>query len=169
MQWGLMAHSADKEAANLLAIGWREWAALPGLGIDAIKMKVDTGARTSALHAFSVEPMDDQKLPLLRVGVHPLPGRTDVEVFFETRASDYRNVTDSGGHREPRYVITTDLLLGGQTWPIELTLTNRDTMKFRMLLGRAAMAGRMMVNPARSYLVGKRPAKLPKRPKDSRP
>ncbi len=137
-----------------LTIGWREWLALPELQIPAIKAKVDTGARTSALHAFFVEPFIKDGAQMVRFGVHPLQKRLDLEIICEAPVSDYRSVSDSGGHREMRYVIKTDVVLGDQKKRIEITLTNRDNMKFRMLLGRTAMSG-MSVFPDKAYLTGR--------------
>jgi hypothetical protein len=139
---------------DLLNIGWREWLALPMLQIPAIKAKIDTGARTSALHAFFVEPFERNGMQMVRFGVHPLQKRLDLEIICEAPVKDYRAVSDSGGHREMRYVIETEVVLGDLKKRIEMTLTNRDNMKFRMLLGRTAMAG-MSVLPDRSYLTGR--------------
>ena len=127
-------------AEPLLTVGWREWVALPALGISRIKVKVDTGARTSALHTFASEPFDKDGEAWVRFGIHPVQGRNPAEHWCEARVLDQRLVTDSGG----------------RSWPIEITLAARDSMRFRMLLGRTAMSGRLVVNPAASYLTRKR-------------
>ncbi len=136
-------------------IGWREWLALPELQVPAIKAKIDTGARTSALHAFFVEPFTKDGRQMVRFGVHPLQKRLDVEIFCEAPVKDFREVSDSGGHREMRYVIETTILIGDLPRQIEMTLTNRDNMKFRMLLGRTAMEG-LQVIPDQSYITGRK-------------
>ncbi len=139
-----------------IIVGWREWLALPELGISHIKAKVDTGARTSALHTFDLETLDIDGVRSVRFSIHPLQREPDV-VQCVFPLLDERQVTDSGGHSELRPVIKTDLLMGGKRWPIEITLTNRENMKFRMLLGRTALRGHMLVDSQVSYLVGKRP------------
>lgn len=137
-------------------LGWREWAGLPELGIKRIKCKIDTGARTSALHAFFVETYAAAGERRARFGIHPFQKRTDIERICDVRVVDERMVTDSGGHRERRIVICTPVTLGEDTYPVELTLTDRDTMRFRMLFGRTALLGRYVVDPSRSYVLGKR-------------
>ncbi|MDR3491099.1 MAG: ATP-dependent zinc protease [Gammaproteobacteria bacterium] len=133
-------------------IGWREWVSLPELGIDKIKAKVDTGARTSALHAFALRPFKEGGQNRVQFDIHPLQHDTSKIITCEAEVIDLRWVTDSGGHREERYVIRTPLIIGGTSWPIEITLTERDTMLFRMLLGRSAIRKHFMVNPARSFI-----------------
>ncbi len=139
-----------------ITLGWKEWLGLPGLGIDAVKAKVDTGARTSALHAFEVEELDGGDR--LRFLVHPLQRDRDTVVECFADVVDRRTVSDSGGHRELRWVIQTEVAIGPYAWPAEFTLTARDNMLFRVLLGRTAIKGLALVDPARAYLVGKRPA-----------
>lgn len=138
-------------------IGWREWLSLPTLGIPAIKAKIDTGARTSALHTFHAETYRHNGELFVRFSVHPVQRRTDVVVTCTAPLLDRRRVTDSGGHRETRYVVETPIRLGDREWTIELTLTDRDSMLFRMLLGRTAMRGRFIVDPEASYLGGAKP------------
>jgi len=147
--------AVKNDNADLVAVGWREWVRLPALGITRIKAKIDTGARTSALHAFHVEAFDKDGENWVRFKIHPKQHRTDLEQVCEARIKDERVVSDSGGHKEERYVIETELEMAGRTWPIEITLTARDDMRFRMLLGRTAMNDRLIVNPARSYLTRK--------------
>ncbi|MDY6980013.1 MAG: ATP-dependent zinc protease [Pseudomonadota bacterium] len=142
---------------KLQVIGWREWIRLPELGIEHIKAKVDTGARTSALHTFDLEPYDDNGVRMVRFKVHPVQHKLKPEVECRCPVLDERQVTDSGGHQEQRIVISTLACMGDYCWEIEMTLTNRDSMRFRMLLGRTAMAGRFLVNPRVSYRIGHRP------------
>ncbi len=139
----------------IIHVGWREWLALPELGLPAIKAKIDTGAKTSALHAFYTEAYEEDGINMVRFGIHPIQGKFDLEVVCNAPIKDLRQVTDSGGHKEMRYVIESNIIIGLYQWPVELTLTNRDTMRFRMLLGRRAMENRVVVEPGSSYLNGK--------------
>lgn len=137
-----------------IALGWREWLALPDLDITRIKAKVDTGARTSCLHTFRTEPYTENGQRRVKFWVHPDQHQLHKVTECDAAVIDERTVTDSGGHKELRLVIETRITLGDQSWPIEMTLTNRDSMRFRMLLGRTAMANRCSVLPESSYLAG---------------
>lgn len=141
-----------KPKRKYLIIGWREWASLPGLGIEKIKAKIDTGARTSALHAFSLKPFTEDGKNKIQFTIHPLQHNTESLVTCVAEIVDKRLVTDSGGHEEERFVIETTITIANQTWPIEITLTERENMLFRMLLGRRALRKRFVVNPARSFV-----------------
>jgi hypothetical protein len=142
-----------------LKIGWREWVGLPELRVGAIKAKIDTGARTSALHAYHIEPFRKGGALWLRFQLHPMQRSETTKVSCEARAVDLRAVRNSGGGVERRYIIKTLLRLGDERWPIELALANRDQMGFRMLLGRTALEGRALIEPGRSYLLGARAPK----------
>jgi hypothetical protein len=133
-------------------IGWREWVALPTLGVPAIKAKVDTGARSSALHAFDLEHFHRNGTTMVRFQAHPIQRDDRYIVSVEAVLLEERWVRNSGGQEELRPVIETTVQVGGQIWPIELTLTNRDVMGFRLLLGRQAVRRRYLVDPGHSYL-----------------
>jgi len=137
-------------------IGWREWVSFPDIGIDKIKAKVDTGARTSALHAFNIEQFTDNGQQMVRFKIHPLQKDNDYIVVCEAVVIDTREVTDSGGHCEKRFVIETAITIGNETFSVEATLTDRDTMKFRMLLGRTALEKRYIVDSSKSYVLSKK-------------
>ena len=154
VRWSL---SAFPDPPNLPCIGWREWIALPQLSVIALKVKVDTGAKTSALGARNIERFRRGKRDHVRFQVHPLQRRDDIIIPCNAPLLDERVVTDSGGHRESRYVISTLIQLGPHRWESELTLSDRTTMRFRMLLGRTALQGRFLVHPGKSYLIGKKP------------
>lgn len=136
-------------------LGWREWVSLPDLSIDHIKCKVDTGARTSALHAFFVESLIENGVQRVRFGIRPFQDDPSIERICQADVLEERIVADSGGHRERRFVIETTIEVSGASFPAEVTLTDRETMRFRMLLGRTALCDRFHVDPARSYLTGR--------------
>ncbi len=135
-----------------LSLGWEEWIGLPGLSLPALKAKIDTGARTSALHAIAIEPFGTEKNPQVRFIMHPDPGNPSIEVVCSAKVIDRRNVTSSNGATELRYVIANPIHIGGHNWPIEISLTNRETMGYRMLLGRSALKEDISVIPGASFL-----------------
>lgn len=135
-----------------LNFGWEEWVALPGLGLPALKAKIDTGARTSALHAHDIEVFGPQAKPKVRFIVHPIAGKQDVQVTCSAPIIDRREVTSSNGEAELRYVIETNLEVGGQSWPIEVTLTDRSGMTSRMLLGRQALQDHISITATEKRL-----------------
>jgi hypothetical protein len=136
-------------------IGWREWIGFPDFGTFQVKAKIDTGARTSAIHATNIEAFERDGRQLVRFCL--FPHQDDHQTFVECVApmTEKRVITDSGGHEEERFVITSEILLGETRWTIEMSLTQRDDMGFRMLLGRTAIRGRFLVNPGASYMAGK--------------
>ncbi|MEM6252283.1 MAG: RimK/LysX family protein [Cyanobacteria bacterium P01_D01_bin.156] len=141
-----------QESEQLLIIGWREWVSLPELGVPNVKAKVDTGARSSAIHAVDIQQFECNGIKRVRFQVAPIQSNDQMLVMIETDLLEERIVTDSGGHQQVRPVILTSVCLGEVHWPIELTLTNRDVMGFRMLLGRQAVRDRFLINPGQSFL-----------------
>ena len=137
-------------------LGWREWASLPELGVDAIKVKVDTGARTSALHAFRPQRTTRDGVPHVRFEIHPVQRSRTGAITVEVPVVDEIDVRSSNGQVQRRPVIRTDIAVGPSRWTIDVTLTRRDQMGFRMLLGRAGVRRRFLVDPARSYVHGGR-------------
>lgn len=129
---------------------------LPDLNIPGIKAKIDTGARTSTLHAFRVEPYQKCHQLWARFTIHPDQYDTDNWIECHAAVKDQRLVSDSGGHKQLRYIIETQMCVGHHAFMAEMTLTCRDDMRFRMLLGRTALNGRFIVDPSVSYLFGKR-------------
>jgi hypothetical protein len=140
-----------KSKAKKRVIGWREWVALPEFGIERIKAKVDTGARTSSLHAFDLETFQDNGQYFVRFKLKPQQRNSKIVVPCCCPVEEYRKVKSSNGQSETRPVIVTDVVLLGDTLPIEITLTNRDTMGFRMLLGRESIRRSYLVDAGRSY------------------
>lgn len=143
-----------------LILGWREWVGLPDLGIEQIKAKVDTGARTSALHAFELRPFTRDGFQCIEFSLHPRQQDLETVLVCQAKVVDQRTVMDSGGHKEDRWVISTPVTIGGHQWPIEITLTSRDDMRFRMLLGRTALKARALIDSSKSYVVGKKSRRL---------
>ncbi len=134
-------------------LGWREWVALPQLGLPVVKAKIDTGARTSALHAFSIETFGPLNAPRVRFGVHPVDYSPDVEVWCTAKVVDRRYVRSSNGQSEQRYIINTPIRIGNREWPVEVSLSNRYTMAHRMLLGRTALdAQAITIRPWSEYV-----------------
>ncbi|EAP84137.1 MULTISPECIES: 30S ribosomal protein S6--L-glutamate ligase [Sulfitobacter] len=135
-----------------LTFGWEEWVALPELGLPAIKAKIDTGARTSALHAHDIEVFGPASKPKVRFNVHPVAGNEDITITCSAPIIDRREVTSSNGEAELRYVISTKMDVAGQSWPIDVTLTNRAGMTSRMLLGRQALTDHITISPTEKRL-----------------
>lgn len=136
-----------------ITVGWREWLGLPELGISEIKAKIDTGARTSCIHAINIEEYEENGEKWVKFIAQPLQDDEQTQVVCKAKVKKLKHVTSSSGQKELRYFIETTLHAGAHSWPIELTLTNRATMKFRMLLGRTAMENRIVVDPALSHLL----------------
>lgn len=144
--------TASSSQVILPIIGWREWISFPELGIPQVKAKIDTGARSSALHAFDIERFQDHGTSMLRFKIHPIQKDETTTIKAEAEFLDVRQVRDSGGHTEMRPVILTEIALANYSWKVELTLTNRSSMKFRMLLGRQALRQRFVIDAGQSYL-----------------
>ncbi len=154
-----------RQSPDTPVIGWREWVTLPDFGPPPIKAKVDTGARTSSLHAYDIEILRRRGKEMVRFKIHPLQRDKKKIITCEAPLIDQRWVKSSTGARDRRPVILTVALLMGQRWSIELTLTNRDLMGFRMLLGREATRARFLIDPGRSYLDDTAPTQSIKRKK----
>lgn len=150
-------------------MGWREWVALPELGVDRIKAKVDTGARSSALHAFRLREVVRDGQTRVRFDVHPKQRSAADAIPVEFPVHDRRSVRSSDGRVQTRYVIRTVLRIGDAEWPIDLTLSRRDDMGFRMLLGREAIRGRFIVDPARSHVAAPKKRKQKTKNKTKNP
>lgn len=150
-----MNNLTPENGEALATLGWREWVRLNDLGLPDIRAKVDSGAKTSCLHAFELETFEREGEEWVRFKIHPRKSMPDLEHTCEARVHDRRVVKDSGGHRQKRYVIQTRMYIGPWHHYIELTLTARDDMNFVMLLGRQALAGRYTVDSASSFLMGR--------------
>lgn len=143
---------AKERAKQLAIIGWREILSLPELNVGQVKAKIDTGARSSALHAFHCQEFKLQNKSMIRFQIHPIQHNNQHTILAEAELLEYRKVRNSGGQAQIRPVILTPVKLGEHQWQVELTLTNRDVMGFRMLLGRQAVRNRFLVNPGKSFL-----------------
>jgi hypothetical protein len=137
-----------------LKIGWKEWISLPELDIPSIKAKIDTGARTSSLHAFKIEPFTENGINKIKFWIHPIQHNNDYVISCTADIIDERIVKNSGGQEEERYVIKTHILIADSQWDIEITLTNRDNMRYRMLLGRTSLRGKVIIDPNEAFLTG---------------
>lgn len=135
---------------NKLLVGRDEWCALPDLGIPAIKAKIDTGAKTSALHAFNIRCIKKNKVSLVQFDVHPLQSDDKILISCVAPLIDERHIMSSSGHIEHRYVIQTPIIIGSEQWMIEVTLSNRDPLRYRLLLGREALNNRVLIDPSLS-------------------
>lgn len=157
-----MAKPARKPPLPSKTIGWREWLSLPDLGIEAVKAKIDTGARTSSLHASHIKKFERDGKTWVRFEVHPLQKNSNVCIHSEAEVLEFREIRSSSGHSDRRPVVVTTVTWNGESWPVELTLASRDKMGFRMLLGREAIRGRFAVDAGVSWYGGKPPAAVRK-------
>ena len=146
----------NSKVLSKMLIGWQEWCALPEFDIAYIKAKIDTGAKTSSLHAFNIKEFRKNNQKYVSFEIHPIQDDNDIVIKAKAKVIDQRNVMSSNGHKELRYVITTDLILGSAIIPIELTLSNRDPLRFRMLLGRDALSISSVIDPAKKNCLGKK-------------
>ncbi|MEO1136308.1 MAG: RimK/LysX family protein [Pseudomonadota bacterium] len=151
-----MVESPDrkkKKKRDRPLIGWREWAGLPDFEISGINAKIDTGAKSSAIHAFRIKEVMLDGEPHVEFYLHPVQRRKTPEIFCRAPVVDMRVIRSSNGQEEERYVIATKLRLGDRSWKIDLTLANRDAMGFRMLIGRDALRRKFLIDPGASYLL----------------
>ena len=130
-----------------LLIGRDEWVSLPDLSLPMIKAKIDTGAKTSAIHAFNISQKKHRGVDTVFFEVHPLQGNNEIKIHCQSPITDQRIVMSSNGHKENRYVISSKLNIAGVSWPIEITLSNRDPLKYRLLLGREALKKYVLIDP----------------------
>lgn len=139
-----------------MVIGSDEWCAFTSIKIPAIKARVDSGAKTSSMHAVNIQKFSHNEEQWVRFEVHPLQKNKKITVHCEAPLIDQRVIKSSSGDKEQRPVIRVPLSLGGKSWEVEVTLTNRDSMGYRMLLGREAMSGRVLIDPEGQCLLGDR-------------
>ncbi len=148
----------SETSAQLAIAGWREWIGLPDLDVSWVKAKLDTGARSSAIHAWDIEPFERDGAEWVRFQLHPWQMSDLDAVDVELPVVDRRTIRSSTGHEEERYVVRTKIRVLDLDLTADLTLTNRDEMGFRMLVGREALRGSILVDPGRSY-IGPRPSR----------
>lgn len=153
----------DHHDGGATVVGWREWVGLPSTGVDWLKAKIDTGAKTSSLHAFDVRLLDREGHDWVRFSIHPWQATPQDAVTLELPVHDRRSVRSSSGHAEDRIVVQLPIRLAGREVDAEITLTDRDQMGFRMLVGREALAQGYLVDPAASYLGGRAPKEIRRR------
>jgi len=135
-----------------MIFGWEEWCSLPKLNLPIIKAKIDSGAKTSCLHAVNIKAIRKGEKRYIDFDIHPIQKNKKIVVRCRAPRVDKRSVKSSTGHKEKRYVISTPISIGNKCWDIEITLTNRDSMGYRMLIGREAMKGMALIDPERSFL-----------------
>lgn len=136
---------------KLMIVGNAEWCALPELKVPAIRARIDSGAKTSSIHAVNIQEFYKGRQQWVRFEIHPLRIHTNVFVVCEAPVYDFRMVKSSTGEAQPRYVIQTTIEMGGEKWTIQTTLANRRSMGFQMLLGREAMTNRILINPSEDF------------------
>ncbi|MFB4351106.1 ATP-dependent zinc protease [Microbacterium sp. CR_7] len=153
----------SKSSHSNTLIGWREWVSLPDLGVDWIKAKIDTGARTSSLHAFDIHEFERDGAAWVRFRVKPWQDSQEDAVVVESPVHDRRAVRSSSGHAQDRFVVELLIRLYDREVLAEVTLSNRDEMGFRMLIGREALKQGYVVDPARSFVGGRAPREARRR------
>jgi len=139
---------------DLITIGWREWVTLPDLGLQYIKAKIDSGRETSILHTFLIEKFEAGGTEMVRFGVHPHQNSPDIAIMTEAPILKQLAGASLGEPEERFYVIRTQIIMGNETWPIDLLLANRDDMNFRLLLGLSAIDQKAVIDPSKSYQLG---------------
>lgn len=143
-----------KNRKPAMIIGWREWIRFPDFDNVAIKAKIDTGAQTSAIHAWNIKTFSENGEDIAQFDLHPLQDDKKTIIRAKAPIVDCRNIKSSNGQTEERIVISTQIEIAGRTWPVELTLSRRDEMGYRMLLGRTAMKNQLIVDPSKSFCAG---------------
>ncbi|QDT08076.1 ATP-dependent zinc protease [Stieleria marina] len=149
------AFDEPSDERSMPIMGWREWISLPDLGVPRLKAKIDTGARSSSLHAFEIETFTRDDEVFVRFQVHPVQRNDEKTIACEAKVHDVRHIRSSSGQAQERFVILANVRWKNEVWPVELTLADRSEMGFRMLVGREAVRGRVLINPGKSYFGGR--------------